>query len=155
MTTMLQREFVVNAPLSVAWDHLSRVEAWPSWAEHIRRVRLDPSGELTARSRGHFVLRGGIRSTFTMTEFDPPAGWTWVGPFLWMTIRYDHRFEPLDESHTKLVWKVVGEGRAWLLGRIFAAGYARNLDRAIPNLQRELAEAGRKRDQPDGDAGRA
>jgi hypothetical protein len=29
------------------------------------------------------------------------------------------------------------------LGRLFAAGYARNLDRAIPNLQRELDKYGR------------
>jgi len=30
METLLQRAFAVNAPRSVAWDHLSRVEAWPS-----------------------------------------------------------------------------------------------------------------------------
>jgi hypothetical protein len=141
MKTLLQRAFVVDAPRSVAWDHLSRVEAWPSWARHIRRVRLDPPGQLTSRSRGRFLLRGGIRSTFTMTQFDPPTSWTWVGPFLWWTIRYDHRFEPLDERHTRLVWTVAANGRLWLLGRVFAATYGRNLDRAIPNLQRELDAA--------------
>ena len=143
MKMLLQRAFVVNAPLPVAWDHLSKVEAWPSWAEHIRRVRLDPPGELTARSRGRFLLRGGLRSTFTMTEFDPPTSWTWVGSFLWLTIHYNHRFEPIDEHHTRLVWTVAAERpRIGLLGRVFAAGYGRNLDRAIPNLQRELDGAG-------------
>jgi hypothetical protein len=136
--TLLQRTFVGNAPLSVAWAHLSRVEDWPSWATHIRRVRLDPPGELTASSRGHFLLRGGIRSTFAMTEFDAPTGWTWVGRFLWLTIHYDHRFEPLDDRRTRLVWTVATEGRVGVLGRIFAAVYGRNLDRAIPNLRREL-----------------
>jgi hypothetical protein len=148
MKMMLQRAFVVNAPRSVAWEHLSMVEAWPSWAPHIRRVRLDPPGELTARSRGRFLLRGGLRSTFAITEFDPPTSWTWVGPFLWLTIRYDHRFEPMDEHHTRLVWTVAAEGRMGLLGRVFAAGYARNLDRAIPNLQRELDGARHERSQP-------
>jgi Polyketide cyclase / dehydrase and lipid transport len=153
METLVQRAFVVNAPRSVAWDHLSRVEAWPSWARHIRRVRLDPPGRLTSRSRGRFLLRGGIRSTFTMTQFDPPTSWTWVGPFLWWTIRYDHRFEPLDERHTRLVWTVAANGRPWLVGRVFAAAYGRNLDRAIPNLQRELdaaGHAGNRHDHPGG-----
>jgi Polyketide cyclase / dehydrase and lipid transport len=147
MRIMLERAFVVNAPRSAAWEHLSRVEAWPSWAPHIRRVRLDPPGELTARSRGRFLLRGGLRSTFAVSEFDPPSSWTWVGPLLWLTIRYDHRFEPLDHRRTRLVWTVAAEGRAGWLGRFFAAGYGRNLDRAIPNLQRELDQAGHERGQ--------
>jgi Polyketide cyclase / dehydrase and lipid transport len=142
--TMLQRAFVVNAPLPVVWDHLSRVEAWPSWAGHIRRVHLDPPGGLTARSRGRFRLRGGVRSTFVMTAFDPPSSWTWAGRFLWLTVNYDHRFEALGERQTRLVWTVAAEGRGVaFLGRLFAAGYARNLDRAIPNLQRELDTYGR------------
>jgi hypothetical protein len=147
MKMLLQRAFVVNAPRSVAWEHLSRVQAWPSWATHIRGVRLDPPGELTARSRGRFRLRGGLRATFTMTHFDPPASWTWVGPLLWWAIRYDHRFEPVDQGHTRLVWTVAAEGRLGLLGRVFAAGYGRNLDRAIPNLQRELDGAGHQRNR--------
>ena len=143
MRTMLQRAFVVNAPLPVVWDHLSQVEAWPSWAGHIRRVHMDPPGGLTARSRGRFRLRGGIRSTFVVTDFDPPSSWAWAGPFLWLTVHYDHRFEALGERQTRLVWTVAAQGRGVaVLGRLFAAGYARNLDRAIPNLQRELDKAG-------------
>ena len=49
----------------------------------------------------------------------------------------------LGERQTRLVWTVAAEGRGVaFLGRLFAAGYARNLDRAIPNLQRELDKAG-------------
>ena len=124
--TMLQRAFVVNAPLPVVWDHLSQVEAWPSWAGHIRRVHMDPPGGLTARSRGRFRLRGGIRSTFVVTDFDPPSSWAWAGPFLWLTVHYDHRFEALGERQTRLVWTVAAQGRGVaVLGRLFAAGYAR------------------------------
>ena len=37
--------------------------------------------QLTARLSGRLLLRGGLRSTFAMTKFDPPTSWTWVGPF--------------------------------------------------------------------------
>jgi hypothetical protein len=77
-----------------------------------------------------------------MTDFDPPSSWAWAGPFLWLTVHYGHRFEAFGERRTRLVWTVAAEGRGvTFLGRLFAAVYARNLDRAIPNLQRELDEA--------------
>ncbi|MGH3479845.1 MAG: hypothetical protein ACRDQD_23785, partial [Nocardioidaceae bacterium] len=51
----------------------------------------------------------------------------------------DHRFEPLDEHHTRLVWTVAADGPGEAsLGRVFGAIYSRNLDKAIPNLQQEL-----------------
>jgi hypothetical protein len=48
-------------------------------------------------------------------------------------IRYDHRFEPIDEHHTRLAWTVVAKRpRMGLLGRAFAAGYGRNLNSGHP-----------------------
>ena len=122
-----------------AWDHLANVEAWTSWAKHIKRVSLHPSGSLTEDSVGAFRLAGGARSTFRMETYEPPVRWQWVGRFLTVDVHYDHRFEPVDTDHTQLVWTVAAEGPgAGSLGRAFAAIYARNLDRAIPNLQAEL-----------------
>jgi hypothetical protein len=139
VVTLVRRDFIVDAPLAAAWDHLARVEAWPSWARHIRQIRLDPPGPLTAGSRGVIRLKGGIRSTFRMTELDPPRSWKWAGPFLWVTVHYDHRFEPAGERRTRLVFVVEAEGLgASVVGRLFGALYARNLDRAIPNLVAEV-----------------
>jgi len=54
-------------------------------------------------------------------------------------VHYDHRFEVIDEQHTRLVWTVDGEGLgAASLGSVFRAIQARNFDRAIPNLQAEM-----------------
>lgn len=139
MIELLAREFTVDVPLSTAWEHLAHVEHWPSWAKHIKRVRLVPSGPLTERSAGSFRLAGGARSTFRMEVFDPPDRWQWVGRFLTAKVHYDHRFEPVDSEHTRLVWTVAAEGPgSATLGRVFGAIYARNLDKAIPNLQAEL-----------------
>jgi hypothetical protein len=136
---LVAREFIVDVSLDRAWDHLARVEEWTSWARHIKRVTLDPSGSLTATSAGAFRLAGGARSTFRMEIYDPPKRWQWVGRFLSIQVHYDHRFEPVDSQHTRLIWTVaaVGPGAA-TLGRLFGAIYARNLDKAIPNLQTEL-----------------
>ena len=142
MTTRLTRSFEVALDRARAWDHLARVEEWPSWARHIRSVTLEPPGKLTAETAGTIRLRGGIRSTFRMHRLDPPRGWMWVGGFLWLTVRYDHVFEELEDC-TRIHFVVDVEGfGAGSLGRLFAAIYARNLDRAIENLVAELVPKG-------------
>jgi Polyketide cyclase / dehydrase and lipid transport len=115
------------------------VESWPSWARHIKRVELSPAGPLTPRSEGTIHLTNGVRSTFRMEELDPGRSWKWAGPFLWITVHYDHRFRSLGARETELTFSLEGEGRGvGMLGRIFAAVYARSLDRAIPRLVEEL-----------------
>jgi hypothetical protein len=139
MITLIRREFVVECSLEQAFSHLAQVERWPSWAKHIQRVELEPAGELTAKSRGTFRLAGGVTSTFRMEEFDPPRRWRWVGPFLWLRIDYDHLFEAVDAGRTRLTWIVRADGVAvGLVGRVFAAIYRRNLERAVPGLVAEM-----------------
>ena len=136
---MLVREFEVRVPLAEAWGFLARVEDWPSWARHIRRIDLRPPGALTESSTGVVVLKNGIRSSFTMCELVPGRSWAWEGAFLWLRIRYDHRFEQLDARRTKIVFRIEGDGPGvGSLGRLFAAIYARDLDRAIPRLVEAL-----------------
>jgi hypothetical protein len=38
MIELVRRDFVVDVPLQVAWNRLSLVEDWPSWAKHIKAV---------------------------------------------------------------------------------------------------------------------
>src|SRR5262249_15448181 len=141
MRELVRREFTVDAPLQNAWDHLANVESWPSWAKHIKRVSLSPPGPLMENSSGSFRLAGGARSTFRMEAFEPPRRWQWVGRFLTTDVHYDHAFEQLDQGHTRLVWTVTADGFGeGSFGRVFGAMYARNLDKAIPNLQRELRQ---------------
>jgi Polyketide cyclase / dehydrase and lipid transport len=139
MVERIHREFTVDVPLPVAWQHLANVEHWPSWAKHIKRVTLIPPGELTATSSGTFYLSNGIQSTFRMAEYNPPHNWQWIGPFLWLSVSYDHQFEALDSHHTKLTWRVGAEGLGeFVFGRLFAAIYNLNLSKAIPHLIAEM-----------------
>ena len=142
MVQLIRREFVVNVSRPSAWAYLARVEQWPSWAQHINKVDLDPPGELTSHSKGLFRLSNGIKSQFVMTEFDRPRSWKWVGPFLWLNVHYDHQFSEVTDRKTKLTWTVEAEGfGALILGRLFAAVYAANLDRAIPKLIEEMEKS--------------
>ena len=79
MITLLRREFKVDIPREKAWQHLARVEQWPSWAKHIKHVEMTPAGELGPKSTGIIHLSNGVKSAFRMTEFNPPAqlevGW--------------------------------------------------------------------------------
>ena len=139
MRRLLERRFRAEVGVDAAWRHLARVEAWPSWARHIKKVVLDPPGRLGPDSSGTIHLRGGPRSTFRMVELVPGSSWRWVGPFLWLTVSYDHRFRAVGERETELTFVVDAEGPGvGLLGPLFARIYARNLDRAIPNLVAEL-----------------
>jgi len=136
---LVDREFTVDVPLDDAWSHLAHVERWTTWANHIKRVAVEPPGQLTEASAGAFRLTGGVRSTFRMEIYEPPKRWQWVGRFLTTRVHYDHRFEPVGPEHTRLIWTVAAEGPgSATLGRVFGAIYARNLDRAIPRLQAEL-----------------
>ena len=142
MVTLIVREFTVNTSVQAAWDHLARVEQWPSWARHIKRIDLKPRGELGPRSAGVIHLANGMKSTFRMAEFHLHENWKWVGPFLWLTVYYDHRFVPLTARQTKLLWAVAAEGfGVTIFGKLFAKIYRKNLEKAIPLLVSEISAA--------------
>ena len=140
MITILNCEFVVDASIETAWVHLAKIEEWPSWARHIKDVKLSPLGDISQNSVGSLRLTNGIESEFRVTEFQLHQNWKWRGPFLWMRMEYDHCFEPLGYDKTKFTWIIEGEGiGASTLGRVFAWQYKRNLDKAIPLLQHEIS----------------
>ncbi len=75
---LIDRQFIVNVSLERAWQHLARVDQWPTWARHIKHIELQPEGELGPQSSGVIHLTNGMRSTFRMTEYNP--GQNWNGP---------------------------------------------------------------------------
>lgn len=132
----LERRFAVDAPLARAWDVLADVVHWPEWAQHIRRVDVEPIAPLGPSSSGALRLRGGMRATFRMAIWDPPTRWVWVGRAGGLTIHYDHRFEEGAAGSTTMIWMVGLSGPgSRVLRRPFAFFYGRNVDRAIPRLR--------------------
>jgi hypothetical protein len=139
MITLLRRDFTVDLPLEMAWKHLANVEQWPSWAKHIKQVELQPAEPLELGSTGRMVLTNGLKPAWKVTEFQPNRSWKWVGSFLWLAVHYDHRFEELNSTQTKITFVVEAEGfGVSVLGRIFAKVYSKNMDRAIALLIQEM-----------------
>ncbi len=135
----LRREFTVELPPEQAWRHLARVEQWPNWAKHIKQVEVQPPGDLGLKSTGRMLLTNGLKPAWTVTEFNLYRNWKWVGGFLWLTIYYDHRFEELNPTQTKITFalEATGFGKS-VLGRLFAKIYSKTLDRAIALLVQEM-----------------
>jgi hypothetical protein len=139
MVTLIDRQFTVNASLEKAWQHLARVDRWPTWAHHIKHIELNPPGELNSEASGNIHLANGIKSTLRMTEFNAYRNWKWVGPFLWLTVHYDHCFESMNDHQTRLRFVLEASGfGVGLFGRLFAKIYRRNLEKAIPLLVKEI-----------------
>lgn len=94
---------------------------------------------MSATSQGTIYLTNGFRSTFRMEEFNADSNWKWVGAFLWLKVHYDHRFHRVGSGETEIHFTLDAEGfGVTVFGRVFAAIYARSLDRAIPKLIAEL-----------------
>jgi hypothetical protein len=143
MVTLIDRELTVNVSQERAWRYLARLEEWPEWAHHIKHIEAHPPGELGPYSSGVIHLANGMKSTFHMTEFNPYDNWKWAGPFLWLTIHYDHRFESVSRNRTKLRFILEGNGLAvGSLGRLFAKVYRQNLEKAIPLLVKRIENSG-------------
>jgi hypothetical protein len=137
--SLVERSFTTTATPDAVWRHLANVTAWPSWARHIRRVTLDPPGDLTPTTRGRLVLKPAIPTTFRMTALAAPHSWSWRGSFLGTTLDYDHRIEPVSDGGTRITFTIDGSGAtAKVVGPVFARVYGRILDRAIPHLIDEL-----------------
>lgn len=139
MLDLIERNFTVSVPVEAAWEHLAMIEHWHTWASHIKSIKKDTDNPLNAQSKGTIHLKNGIKSTFEMIEFTPHQNWKWIGPFLWMTVHYDHRFRMTADNECEMTFHVAAEGFVvGIFGRLFAIIYNRNLDVAIPNLIKEL-----------------
>jgi hypothetical protein len=139
MKRVVDRTFTVRAPLHDAWEHLRRVEEWPSWARHIRHATVEPPGLLGPESRGVFKLANGGRAAFRMVEYLPERSWKWIGSFLGATIHFDHVFEAVTPRETRIRFTVDSEGGlTFLVGGIFGWFYRRDIERAVPRFAAEV-----------------
>src|SRR5262245_11448172 len=74
-----------------------------------------------------------------MTSWDPPSGWEWRGGLPGVHILYDHRFEAAGDDLTTITFAASLEGPLAGVARpVFARGYGRPIDRAVPRPQRRI-----------------
>jgi hypothetical protein len=137
--TVVERSFMVEAPVNVAWDHLTKLEQWPSWAPHIKRVELTPPGALAEGSRGIFHQRRPMTATFQVKELRYLRNLTLRGRVMGIEIEYDHRLEAVSEHRTQVTFVAGCRGAgAGLTIKLFTMLHGRSLDQAIPLLIAEI-----------------
>ncbi len=142
MREVVREQIVVDRPPPVVWSHLAKLEEWPSWAAHIRRMRPTPPGELTAATQVLLHMRAGPRTKMIVTEYDPPRRWVWGGRSLGVTTRFEHKLEEIGHERTR-IWflacvsgPLAGPG-GWMFGRMMR----RYLARALPKLKGAIETA--------------
>lgn len=132
----------VDRPLEVVWAHLAKLEQWPSWAAHIRRMEPTPPGQLTARTEVVLHMTVGFRTKMTVTEYDRPRRWLWEGRSLGTITRFEHKLEQVGEERTR-IWFLAWMGgplsgpAGWMFGRMMR----RYLAVALPKLKAEIEAA--------------
>lgn len=117
MRQVVREEVVVDRSPSVAWKHLAKLEEWPSWAVHIRRMDPNPPGDLTDSTQVVLHMRAGPRTKMIVTEYDPPQRWVWEGRSFGVTTRFEHKLEEIGGGRTRI----------WFLDE-WAAGRPRRMD---------------------------
>jgi Polyketide cyclase / dehydrase and lipid transport len=136
MKRLLERTFVVEAAADRAWAELVAAEKWPRWARHLRSVQVTPPGPVGPGSSATLRLTNHTGASMWVTEFEDGRRFRWEGSFLWLGLGYDHLVTTDEAGQVRITFTVEGAGvGVTTIGPMFAAIYARNLDRAIPRLQ--------------------
>lgn len=143
--TAFRREIVVNVPPQVAWDYFGRPKQWVSWLGTAGApTEVGPADVIGPDT----VAKFGEAFAFRMTRFDPPTHWMWSATLGWLTIDYDHIFEPMSDRQTRMVFHqtVTGFGNDVLATLLGAAtgfgGHQAALNRLADEINR-LPEASR------------
>ena len=59
-----------------------------------------------------------MKPSWKVTEFNLYRNWIWIGDFLWLTIYYDHRFEKLNATQTKITFALEASGFGMLSAQV-------------------------------------
>jgi uncharacterized membrane protein len=139
MLNVRRSAFIVNAPRAAAWEHVTQLAAWPTWASQVRAVDVEPDGELAPGTRCHVRYRSGLRATYEIVEVVPGQSFTWTGKLLWLRSHCRHLFEDAPDHATRLTFETELRGvGARLIGPIVAAICGANVQRSIPRLVMEI-----------------
>ena len=136
---LIKREFVLRLSLNDAWELLSKIEKWRTWAPHVKSVEMDPVGDIKVNSTCTIMFNSGLKMSYKITEVNAQKNWKWEASILWYDIFCDHKFMYMDKEHTKISWLVDCEGfGSAIFGFLFSYFHSRKLNVAIPNLIAEV-----------------
>jgi hypothetical protein len=88
-------EITIDAPASVVWEVMSRIDEWPRWNKDISDASLE--GELKPGSVFRWKSGPG-KIVSTLQTVDPPKQISWSGKTMGVTAIHVWQLEPRDGS---------------------------------------------------------
>lgn len=131
-----------SASSAVVWDILANVDAWPeTFTPYLKEAHLE--GDIEVGSKGWVQTKIPIpRSYFEITAVEDDRSWEWTGKIMWLTMRFDHVVETLDESRTMIFFDIDVDGpMAGVFRPLIRLQYRRNMNLALDTLVAEAEKA--------------
>jgi hypothetical protein len=140
-------EITIDAPASVVWEVMSRIDEWPRWNKDITEASLE--GELKPGSVFRWKSGPG-RIVSTLQTVDPPKQISWSGKTMGVTAIHVWRLQPRD-GRTIVTTEESWEG---ITARLLHKWSQKTVDRAMrAGLVYLKAEAERRAGQGGGPEG--
>lgn len=143
MGNFLEGSRETSARPEVVWDILADVDAWPeTFAPHLEEAHLE--GGIEVGAKGWVQTRIPIpRSHFVVTSVEERRSWTWTGKIMWLTMRFGHIVEAIDDSRTRILFDIDVDGpMAGVFRPLFRLQYRPNMNLALDRLVREAEKRG-------------
>jgi len=136
----LSTEHVTSAAPERVWEVLADLEAWPVWLSTVDTLVPLTPGATAGIGATYVVTQPKLpKATWTITEWSPDAGFTWVSKAPGITSTATHTLTGLPRGGTRIELSVDWAGPlAWLL----RAAYGRLSQRYIDTEARLLAVGG-------------
>lgn len=131
------RSITINAPIEVVWAKVVDVERWPESTASIASVQRQDTGPFQRGSRA-LVRQPRLPATvWTVTEFDPPHGFTWCAYAPAIATVAEHAIVPRSEGGVTVVLSIRRTGLlAPLVDLLYARLTRRYVDMEAEGLKR-------------------
>ena len=94
-----------SAPASTVWAVWTNPSEWPG--DVIEAGTID--GDFVVGAKVGVKVKGGVKTTSTLTRVDPPKIWTSVSKFPGLTLTYEHAIDTAGDS-TMLTERIIMSG---------------------------------------------
>jgi len=134
----------ILAPPERVWDVVADVPRWPEWTPSVLTAVALDAGPVGAGSRFRLRQPGNLPAVWTVTEWHPGAGFTWVTRMPGLEATAEHEIVP-DRAGSRLTLRVTFRGALAGLVTRLAGPMTRRFLRMESEGCRDRSEAAARR----------
>ena len=119
MSTHLENELVIDAPVAAVWQLTEDVEGWPTTTPTITSLERLDSGPIRIGSTARVKQPGQRAAVWTVSTFRPLEEFAWGAKVFGVQMVGTHRLTPVGDDRCRNTLSIDMSGRgAQLLGRL-------------------------------------